>query len=130
MIESYIFNKITNDATLMSLLSAGGGKYHAYPAVVPRGVDFDRALTFSVITAAYVYPAATSINVQLGIFAKTHTDANTVAQALYALFNEDNNDSAEGIEVVYSQRVSETDLGFNYDDGLYQRQATYYFKTR
>jgi len=130
MIESYVFKRITTDPTLMSLLSAGGGKYHAYPAVVPRGIPFDKALTFSVIVATYVYPGATSFNVQFGIFSKTHTDAATISQALYSLFNEDNNQKAEGVNVIYSQRVSDTDLGQNFDDGLYQRETTYYFKTR
>jgi len=130
MIEQYVFNKITGDATLQALLTAGGGKYHVYPTVVPRGIDFDRGVTFTLLTTFDAFPAVNSVNIQFNIFAKKHSDAAAVAKALSDLFNDDNNQSSGGQDVVYSIRKSETDLGFNYDDTLYQREATYYFKLR
>lgn len=130
MIEQYVYDKITEDVTLQGLLSAGSDDFHVYPMVVPRGVLFDRAVTFSVIITTDVYPASKSVNVQFNIFAKTHTDTVTICEALYALFNEDNNNSSNGVGVVFSQRKAEADVAFNYDDGLWQRQSTYYFKLR
>jgi hypothetical protein len=130
MIEQYIFNRITGDTTLQSLLSAGGGKYNLYPDVVPAGVVFDRAVTFTVILTADVFPATESREVQFNIFTKKTSERNAIAQAIANLFNDDNNQTSGGVNVVYSIRRSESDLGYNYDDKLYQREATYYFKIR
>lgn len=131
MIEQYIYNKITEDETLQTLLSAGSDSFFLYPLVVPRGVDdFNQAVTFTLIVTSDVYPASKSVNVQFNIFSKTHTKAVEVAKALEDLFNEDNNQTSGGVSVIFSQRRSESDLGFNFDDSLYQREATYYFKIR
>lgn len=130
MIEQYIFNLITTDTTLQTLLSAGSGKYHLYPGVIPRGVTFNQAVTFSQISSFDSYPNIKSVTVQFTIFAETHIKVVEVAQALYNLMNEDNIQTSGGVEVVFSQRSSETDLGYDYDDKLYQREASYYFKLR
>lgn len=130
MIEQYIYNKITEDETLQTLLAAGSDDFYLYPNVVPRGVEFSKAVTFTLIITNDVYPAIKSVNVQFSIFSKSHVEAVQIAEALSALFNEDNNQSSGEVAVVYSQRKSESDLGFNYDDQLYQREATYYFKLR
>jgi hypothetical protein len=132
MIEQYIYNKITEDETLQELLNAGSDDFYLYPAVVPRGIEnFDVAVTFTLITSTDVYPASKSVNIQFNIFGAVHADVAEVAQALEALFNEDNNQSDGDVSVVYSQRVSESDLGKSLDnEALYQREATYYFKLR
>lgn len=130
MIEQYIFNKITTDPTLQTLLSAGGGKYHIYPAVVPTGIDFAKGITFTLITSTDAFPIIKSVNIQFNIFALKHSDTVAIAKALSDLFNDDNNQKAGGESVVYSIRSSESDLGYNFDDKLFQREATYYFKLR
>lgn len=131
MIEQYVFNKITADPTLQALLTDGAGGYHLYPAVVPRGVETSNMLTFTRIGTTDVYPASESVNVQFNIFTKAHGQAVAIAEALSNLMNEDNNQPLTGgTAVVYSQRKSESDLGFDFDDKLYQREATYYFKLR
>jgi len=130
MIEQYVYNRITQDAALQALLSAGGGKYHIYPAVVPTGVTFTKAVTFTTIITTDAFPAIESRNVQFNIFAGTHSDAVAIAKALSDVFNDDNNQLEGGQAVVYSIRKSESDLGYNFDDKLYQREATYYFKLK
>jgi hypothetical protein len=129
-LENYIFNKITEDTTLQTLLNAGGGKYHIYPNVIPRDTTFSQAITFTKIITNDVYPAASSSNVQFNIFASTHVKITEVAQALSDLFNGDNNNSDDGFNVIFSIRKSESDLGYDFDEKLYQREATYYFKLR
>ena len=132
--EQYVYDKITEDEALQLLLTIDSGDVALYPGAVPRGVEFDRAVTFTTIITTDAYPHIKSVQVQFNIFAKTHADIGAISKALYDLFNEDNNNSnGEGeakVEVVYSQRKTEADIGFNYDDGLYQREATYYFKLR
>ncbi len=116
-----------------SEIIGGVADYFLYPDVIPRGVDgFDQAVTFTTILTTDVFPASRSSNVQFNIFSKKHSDAVAVCQALSDLFNEDNNNKDEDskVEVVFSMRKSESDLGFNYDDNLFQREATYYFKLR
>lgn len=130
MLEQYIYNLITADPTLQALLTNGEAGYHLYPAVVPRGVEFTKAVTFSLITTVDSFPTIQSKSYQFGIFSKSHTEAVQISQALAALFNGDNLKTSGGAEVVFSIRVSETDLGFDYDDTLYQREATYNFKLR
>lgn len=131
MIEQYVYNLITGDSTLQSLLSNGAGGYHLYPGVIPRGVTgFDQAVAFSVITTNDAYPNIESQVVQFNVFAKSHTTAANIAAALKALFNQDTRQTSGGIEVVYSERQSETDLGKDYDTDLYQRACSYYFKIR
>lgn len=132
MIEQYIYNKITEDETLQELLHAGSDDFYLYPGVIPRGIeDFTVAVAFSIITTTDVYPASRSVNVQFNIFGARHQDVAEVAQALDARFNEDHNQSSAGVDVVYSQRISESDLGKSLDnEALYQREATYYFKIR
>lgn len=130
MIEQYVYNLITQDAALQALLTNGSGGYKVYPSVIPRAVNADKAVAFSVITTRDAYPTIQSCNVQFNIFAKKHADTTAISAALFARFNEDNNQSSGGVKVVYSQRSSETDLGFDYDTNLYQREATYYFKIR
>lgn len=134
MIEQYIYNKITEDETLQELLHAGSDDFYLYPGIIPRGVeDFDVAVAFSLITSTDVFPASRSVNVQFNIFGARHQNVADVAQALYDLFHEDHNQPGgdSGVDIVYSQRVSESDLGKSLDnEALYQREATYYFKIR
>lgn len=129
-IEQYLFDKISNDTTLATLLDAGGGKIHLYPNVIPRGLTGDTMMTFTKITTTDRYPTIESVNVQFNIFAKTHLALNTVSSALSNLFNEDNLQQNAGLVVIFSIRKSESDLGYNYDDKYYQREATYYFKIK
>lgn len=128
MIEQYIFNRITADTTLQGLLSAGGGKYHLYPDVVPGALTFDRAVTFTVITTNDVFPAVESRTVQFNIFAKKASDRNAIATAMANIFNDDNLQASGGVGVIYSKRTSESSLGYNYDTKIYQSEASYYFK--
>lgn len=131
MIEQYIYNKITQDETLQTLLSAGSDDYHIYPGVIPRGInDFTGAVTFTLLITTDVYPASKSVTVQFNIFTQTHSNAVAICQALEDLFNESNNQTDGSLDIVFSQRKSESDLGFDFDDSLYQREATYYFKLR
>lgn len=129
MIEQYIFNKISADSTLATLLTKAS-VLNLYPSVVPRGVDFDNAMTFTVISTVDVYPASKSVNVQFNIFSKEHIKSAQIAQALSDLFNEDNHQQDGGVDMIFSIRQSESDLGFNFDTSIFQREATYYFKTR
>lgn len=129
MIEQYIYNLIKDDATLVALLGSGDN-IKLFPAVVPQGETITRAVTFTLIGTTDRFPAFRAATVQFNIFARTHTDTVEVAQALAALFNGDHNQASGGEEVYYSQRVSESDLGFDFDDGIYQREATYSFKIR
>ncbi len=132
MIEQYIYNLVTADATLQALLTDGASGYKVFPSVIPRGVNADKAMAFSVVTTFDAYPTIKSQNVQFNIFAAKHADTTAIAAALFGLFNEANNraNSNAGMEVVYSQRSSESDLGFDFDTKLYHREATYYFKIR
>lgn len=130
MIEQYVYDRITEDLTLQTLLSAGSDGLHLYPTVVPRGIDGDRIVTFTLITTNDGFPAIESRNVQFNIFTKTHTDGATIAAALADLFNQDHLQTEGGVKVVFSQRVSESDLGFNYNDNNYQREATFSFRIR
>lgn len=129
MIEQYIFNKISADTTLATFLTKAS-VLNLYPTVVPRGVDFDNAMTFTTISIVDVYPASKSVNVQFNIFAKEHIKSVQIADALSNLFNEDNHQKDGGVDMVFSIRKSESDLGFNFDTNIYQREATYYFKIR
>lgn len=130
MIEQYVYNKITEDTTLQGLLSDGSGGYHVYPAVMPRGLEPNNILTFTRIITTDVYPASESVSIQFNIFSKSHTQTVAITTALANLFNEDNHQIDGGTEVVFSIRKSESDLGKDYDDGYYQREATYYFKIK
>lgn len=129
-IEDYIYNKITSDPTLQNLLDDGESSFLLYPNVVPKGIDIDHAVTFTLITSGTAYPSIKSANIQFNIFAKTHTKTAEIASALYDLFNGLENQVLVDLGIIYSQRVSESDIGFNYDDGFYQRETTYYFKIR
>lgn len=129
MIEQYIFNLISADSTLATFLTKNS-VLNLYPSVVPRGAVFDNAMTFSVISTVDVYPASKSVNVQFNIFTKEHIKSAQIAQALSDLFNEDNRQQSGGVDMIFSIRQSESDLGFNFDTNIYQREATYYFKIR
>jgi hypothetical protein len=128
MIEQYVFNLITEDVTLQALLSAGGDKYHIYPSVIPAGVVFDKAIAFSVISSNDAFPVILIQSVQFSIFAKKHSDTVAIGNALSDLFNGNGIRSSGGISVVFSIRQSESDLGFDFDEKIYQREATYNFK--
>lgn len=130
MIEQYVYNLITQDATLATLLDDGSGGFKLYPVVVPREEDVDQAIAFSTINSTDVYPEFKSVDIQFNIFAQTHTKVVEIANALANIFNEDNNKSEGGQDVVFSKRRSETDFGYDFDNKLYQREATYYFKLR
>lgn len=130
MIEQYVYNLIVADVTLQTLLDNGNGGYHLYPTVVPKTINTDIAVTFSLISTVDAYPTVKSVQIQFNIFAPTHQEVVEIAQALNNLLNEDNHKSSGGVNVIYSQRSSEADLGYNFDDKVFQRQATYYFKLR
>lgn len=130
MIEQYVYNKISEDETLAELLSAGSDGIHLYPGVIPRDIEFDEAVTFTLIITNDAFPVIQSRNIQFNIFGKTHSKVASIAQAISNIFNDDNNKTDGSISVVYSIRSSETDLGYNFDDGLYQRECTYYFKIK
>lgn len=132
MIEEYIYTKVTQDPALQALLTDGVGGYNIYPGVIPRGVEsFNVAVSFSLITTRDVYPVSKSVNVQFNIFSSEHIKTAQTAKALNDLFNEDNLQTVGDLKMVYSQRISESDLGKTLDnDALYQREATYYFKLR
>lgn len=132
MIEQYIYTKITADIALQALLTNGAGGFYVYPGVIPRSVEnFDTAIAFSLISTRDVYPVSKSVNVQFNIFGTSHSKVAEVANALNNLFNGDNLQTVGSLKMVYSQRVSESDLGKTLDnEALYQREATYYFKTR
>lgn len=130
MLEQFVYDRISQDATLQGLLDAGGGNMHLYPTVVPRGIDADDLLTFTLIGTRDAFPAVEARSVQFNIFTKTHTAGANIAKALADLFNDDQRKTKDGVQVVYSIRESESDLGFNYDDKYYQREATYGFKMR
>ena len=132
MIEQYIYNKILQDETLKNLLKTSDGKgIFLFPSVIPREIeDFEKAVTFTLITTVDDYPTILSHNIQFSIFAKKHSDTVNIAKGLYNLFNEANNQKDGDVKVVFSIRVSETDLGFDFDTYLYQRESTYYFKIR
>ncbi len=132
MLEQYIFNKISEDETLQELLSAGSDGLHLYPAPIDRGIEFERAIAFSLLSTTDRYPDVQARAVQFSIFAKTHTDTATIAAALANLFNQDNNQSSGGVDVVFSIRVSEDDIPKDLDEvgDYFHRQATYNFKIR
>ena len=129
MIEQYIYNLISADATLTSLLTENT-ELRLYPEVVPSGIEFNTAVTFTLITTSDTFPTIQSRNVQFNIFTRTHTIGAQIADALADLFNEDHLKTSGGIGVVYSQRVSESGLGYDYDDKHYHREATYTFKIK
>lgn len=129
MIEQYIYNLITGDSALTALLGSGDN-IALYPAVVPQGATVDKAVTFTLIGTTDRFPNVRAATIQFNIFAKSHTKTVEIAQALLALFNQDTNRASGGEEVYYSQRISESDLGHDYDTGIYQREATYSFKIR
>lgn len=130
MIEQFVYDKISQDETLQELISAGSDGLHLYPSVVPTGIESDAMITFTLITTRDAFPAIEARSVQFNIFTKTHTAGATIAAALADLFNDNKLQDEDGVKVVYSIRESESDLGFNYDDGYYQREATYGFKMR
>lgn len=130
MLEQFIYDKISQDETLQELLSAGSDGIYLYPNVVPTGIESDAMVTFTLIGTRDAFPAVQARSVQFNIFTKTHTTGATIAAALAALFNDNQRQSDDGVKVVYSNRESESDLGFNYDDKYYQREATYGFKIR
>lgn len=132
MIEQYVYDLIKNDPTLAGLLSKGESpdSIHLYPNVLPRGLTFDQAVTFTRIITYDAFPAIQAITIQFNIFTHKHMDGAAIGQALYDLFNQATNYTAGGISTYYVQRVSESDIDFNYDDKLYQREATYNFKVR
>ena len=135
MIEQFIYDKITNDPTLQTLLHKGSDDFYIYPNVIPRGEDsFDVAITFTLVITRDVYPASRSVNVQFNIFSASHGKTAETAKALFDLFNDFRYEPGAGEDdtvVIYSQRSSESDLGKPLDnEGLYQREATYYFKLK
>lgn len=130
MIEQFIFDKVTSDPTLQTLLFAGTGKYHLYPAVIPRGISFDKAATFTKIITNDAFPAIQSVDIQFNIFAKSHADTVAISKALSDLFNDNRNQTSGGVSVYYSIRSSESDLGYDFDEKLYQRESTYNYKLR
>jgi len=135
MIEQFIYNKITQDETLQELLHKGSDDFYLYPNVLPRGEDdFDVAIAFTLITTTDVYPASRSVNVQFNIFSASHAKTAETAKALFDLFNDMRYAESGGEDdtvVIYSQRSSESDLGKPLDnEGLYQREATYFFKLK
>lgn len=130
MIEQFVYDRITQDETLQALLSAGSDGFYLYPNVVPQGIEADSIVTFTLIITRDIFPAIEARSVQFNIFTKTHTTGATIAAALAAIFNDNKLQTEDGFKVVYSIRESESDLGFNYDDKYYQREATYGFKIR
>lgn len=130
MIEQYIYNRISQDETLATLLENVEGGVHLYPAVVPRGANASSAMTFTQIGSTDAYPNVTSVNIQFNIFSTKHSQVAAMAKALADIFNEDHLQTEGGTSVVFSQRQSESDLGFDYNEKEYQRQSTYYFKLR
>ena len=131
MIEQYVYDKIEEDETLQELLSAGSDGIHLYPGAVERGVEFERAVTFTLINTGDAFPTIQSRFVQFNIFAKRHSETAEIADALANLFNEDNNNSSDGVDVVFSIRQGENDLGRELDEEVYfQRQVTYKFIMR
>lgn len=130
MIEDFVYDRITQDETLQELLSAGSDGMHLYPTAVPTGIEAEAMITFTLIGTRDRYPEVESRSVQFNIFSKTHTKGNEVASALASLFNDDNLRTADGVKVVKSMRESESDLGYDYDDKYYQREATYRFTMR
>ena len=130
MIEQYVYNLIVADAALQALLTNGAGGYNVFPTAVPRELSANKMLTFTSISSFDRYPNIKSVNVQFNVFATVHLDAVAICTALANIFNEDNNHTSGGINVVFSIRQSESDLGYDFDEKQYQRQATYYFKIR
>lgn len=131
MIEQYVYDKIEEDETLQELLSAGSDGLHLYPGQVERGLIFDRAVTFTLVNTGDAFPAIQSRYVQFNIFAKIHSETAEIANALANLFNQDNNNSNDEVDVVFSIRQGENDLGRELDEEVYfQRQVTYKFILR
>jgi len=130
MIEQFIYDSISQDETLQELLSAGSDGINLFPSVVPQSIEADSVVTFTLIVTTDAFPAIQARSVQFNIFTKTHTAGATIAAALADLFNDNKLQTQDGVKVVYSIRESESDLGFNYDDKYYQREATYSFKIR
>lgn len=142
MIEQYIYNRIVADSTLQTLLGKSGGGVHLYPLAVPKGINLDLVfenndkgvVSFSLITTGDGYPDIKSRNVQFNVFSSKHSLTVEICDALSNIFNEDNNQKSGGVGVVYSQRISEGDIGFEFDEnddnGVYQRETSFYFKVR
>lgn len=127
-IEDHIYARIIDDPALQALLTDGNGGFNVFSPVIPRGITFTKAVAFSYILSRSRFPNANSIDVQFNIFSTKHQDTIAIATALADLFHQDHGKEEEGVFVVYSQKQTETDLGLNYDDNLYQRSISYYFK--
>ena len=130
MIEQFVYDAISQDETLQALLSAGSDGIHLYPSSVPTGIEAEAMVTFTLIGTRDRYPEIEARSVQFSIFTKTHTGGATIAAALASIFNDDNRRTEDGVKVVKSMRESESDLGYDYDDKYYQREATYGFIMR
>jgi|SRR5690606_16139252 len=128
--EQYLFERITNNVVLQALLQKSGGGYNVYVLNIPTGISFTRAIRITTINTITRFPAINAVNVQIDIFAERHSDTVKIANALYDMFNMETNVSGTDVNIVYSQRVDESDIDYDEDDKLYHRQATYYFKIR
>lgn len=130
MIEQYIYNRISSNLALQTILEKNGGGIHLYPVSIPRGIEFNQAMTFFLVNSVNAYPTIKSVEIQFTFFSKTHEKINEMSQAIESEFNEDNNQSDAGVNMVFSQKRSEFDLPYDFDEELYLRQASYYFKLR
>ena len=124
--EQCVYNKIK-----LSPLHAIVGD-NVFPMVIPRSASVEKAITFTKIVTVDEYPNVKSTQFQFNIFAKKHSDVGAIAEGLYDLFNQKENDTTPDVDigVVFSIRRSESDIDYDYDGKLYQREATYYFKLR
>lgn len=124
--EQFVYDKIKN-SPIHDIVGD-----NVFPLVVPRSITVDKVITFTTIVTTDEYPNVKSAQVQFNIFAKKHSDVTAIAQGLYALFNQKENDTTPDVDIgiVFSIRRSESDVDFDYDAKLYQRQASYYFKIR
>lgn len=127
-IKQFIFDTITGYAPLAEDLSDGSGGYNLFPGAVPRGIDPDKVITYSIIGTTDVYPALVSFDVQFSIFARTDTEAQAIAKLLGEVYNDSKNRVSGENAVLYSIRRSQSDLPYDYNNKTYQIEATYYFK--
>lgn len=102
MIEEAIYTELSENDTVGTLVDAGGGKFHIYPARLPDGFpsSANYAITYSEIKQDLIYPLLRQSVFQFSCFGRTYAQARALANALDEALNDFNEDKLGGTKAV------------------------------
>lgn len=91
-LDEAIYNELSTDSITATKLSAGSGRFHVYPLVVPEGVLPEQAITYTEIDQSLTYPLVRTSLYQLNCIADTFAKARALAEDVDRIFNDRSED--------------------------------------